>query len=52
MTTSEELVTRKVVLPDGRYLIYYTVKPDDSLVPSEPAQAETDLKAETRDEEN
>jgi hypothetical protein len=52
MRTSEELVTRKVVLPDGRYLIYYTFKPDDASVPSEPAQAEKELEPETRDEEN
>jgi hypothetical protein len=52
MTTSEKLVTRKVVLPDGRYLIYYTVEPVDTSVPSAPEQAEKELKAETRDEEN
>jgi hypothetical protein len=52
MTTSEEMVTRKVALPDGRYLIYYTFGPDDTSVSSQPGPAEKELQGETRDEEN
>ena len=51
MTTCEELVTRRVLLPDGRYLIYYTFAPDDASISSEPAAADNELETTTRDEE-
>jgi hypothetical protein len=52
MTTCEELVTRRVLLPDGRYLIYYTFEPGDTSVSSQTGPAEKELEAERRDEEN
>jgi hypothetical protein len=51
MTTSEEMVTRRVVLPDGRYLIYYTFEPDNTSVSSEPGPADKELETGRRDEE-
>ena len=50
MTTCEELVTRRVLLPDGRYLIYYTFEPDDASVAFQPAVDE-ELETTTCDEE-
>ena len=50
MTTSEEMLMRRVVLPDGRYLIYYTFEPDETSVSSPPG-AEKELEPGRRDEE-
>ncbi len=50
MTTSEEMLPRRVVLPDGRYLIYYTFEPDLS-VSSQPRPEDNTLETQSRDEE-
>jgi hypothetical protein len=51
MKTCEELVTRREVLPDGRYLIYYTFEPEVTSVPPQPRPAEEELETGIRDEE-
>lgn len=51
MATSEEMVTRRVVLPDGRYLIYYTFEPDNTSVSSHPGTPDKEFKTGRRDEE-
>jgi hypothetical protein len=51
MRTREEMITRRVILADGRYLIYYTFGPAATPSPSQTAPASREPEAEKRDEE-
>lgn len=49
---SEKIIKRQVVLPDGRYLIFYTFAPCDRLDSSHPDLPSTKAKADKTAEEN
>lgn len=51
MKAYEEVITRRVVLPDGRYLIYYTFGAVETSTSSQPASAKRESEAEMRDKE-
>lgn len=48
---SEKIIKRRVMLPDGRYLIFYAFGPADFPVPLQPDVVETEAEKETPDEE-
>lgn len=51
MRTREEMITRRVILADERYLIYFTFGPAASPSPHQPATVDKKPEAEKRDEE-
>lgn len=50
--TREQLRSRRITLPDGRYPIFYTFEPVDSLTLSQSAVAETEPEGIRPAEEN